>query len=118
MMFQEILAEVIEETPGGLAAAILGVDGIPVDEYGSSEVDLATLAVEFQSVLEGAKKVSGAIYGGEGLQEMILTTSDYQLFFRQLDDEYFLALALERAGSLGKARYLVARVLHDLREGL
>ena len=83
-------------------------------------MDLASLAVEFQQVLEQSRKVAGALYGdsGGGLEELILVTDAQQLFFRQIDDEIFEAIALERTGVLGKARYMVRSLLDNLREEL
>ena len=120
MTFQEILAAVLDDTPGALAGAIMGNDGIPLQEYAREpgRVDLPSVAVEFQSVLEQARKVAASLDDGGELQEFILMTSQNQLLFRQIDDEYFVVIALEPTGSLGKARYLIRSLLNDLREGL
>ncbi|MFQ5513089.1 MAG: roadblock/LC7 domain-containing protein [Myxococcota bacterium] len=122
MTFRQILEKIVNDTPGALAGAIMAADGIPVDEYGRSaeRVDLASMAVEFQRVLEQARKVSGTIYEGRTpvLQELILITSGHQLLFRQIDDEFFVTVALTPLGSLGKARYLVRSLLDDLRREL
>lgn len=124
MTFREVLAKIVDGTPGALAGAIMGSDGIPIDEYGTagSRLDLASVAIEFERVLDQARKVAGALFGGErpqgALEELVLMTPGLQLLFRQIDPEYFLVVALERTGSLGKARYLVRTVLHDLQEAL
>ena len=68
-----------------------------------------------------AEKVTGAVFGASasGLQELLITTGDGpQLLFRQIDDEYFLLVALSRTAGMGKARYLVRGILQDLREAL
>ena len=92
MTFGEILARVIDGTPGALAGAIMGNDGIPVDEYAveGSDVDLSALSIEFGGVLEQVRKVSGALYGGheDSLRELIVQTRGHQLLFRPIDDEY------------------------------
>ena len=122
MTFREILERVVLQTPGALAGAVMAGDGIPVDEFEREEgsVELAAVAVEFQSVLDQSRKVAGALYGdpGGGLQELILITSGHQLLFRQIDDEFFVTIALEPTGSLGKARYLVRSLLRELQEAL
>ncbi len=122
MTFREILETVVLQTPGALAGAVMAADGIPIDEYTreGERLDLAAVAVEFQRVLDQSRKVAGALYGGSGggLEELLLITSGHQLLFRQIDDEFFVTIALEPTGSLGKARYLIRSLLHDLQEAL
>ncbi len=122
MTFAEILARIVDGTPGALAGAIMGRDGIPIEEYAAvrDAVDLNAIAVEFERVLREAEKVASALFGPEAgeLQELVLTTGGPQLLFRQVDDECFLVIVLEKTGGLGKARYLVRSILQDLHEAL
>jgi len=122
MTFREILARVIDPTPGALAGAVMCSDGVAIDEYRRPEaqIDLNTVTVEFQLVLEQARKVAGALYGqgSGGLEELILKTPGHQLLFREIDEEYFLVVALRHDGMLGKARYLVNALLHKIEEAL
>jgi predicted regulator of Ras-like GTPase activity (Roadblock/LC7/MglB family) len=102
MTFREILQRLVEDTPGALAAVLMGSDGIPIDDYraAGARIDLPALAVEFQRVLDEAR------------------TSENQLLFREVDEEYFVVIALEPTGSLGKARYLMRSLLRDLQREL
>jgi len=122
MTFREILAQVIDQTPGALAGAIMGSDGIPVEEYAtaSSDLDLSAVTVEFGGVYEQLRKVAGSLYGqgGDGLEELVLCTRGHQLLFRAIDEEYLFVVALEPLGLLGKARYLVRSVMEELRSEL
>jgi predicted regulator of Ras-like GTPase activity (Roadblock/LC7/MglB family) len=125
MTFREILANVIDGTPGALAGAIMAGDGIPIEEYAvegveGADAELAAVAAEFEHVLGQVRKVTGALYGetAGALDELILQTPGRQLLFRQIDDEYFLLVALEPTGMLGKARFLARASLDDLREEL
>lgn len=122
MTFREVLAKVVEETPGARAALVMGADGIAVEEYqGSTEpIDVAAIAVECQRLLDQAHKAMGALEGEVGgeLEELVLQTQRHQILFHPVDEEYFLVVALDRFGLLGKARYLVAGLLHEIREEL
>jgi predicted regulator of Ras-like GTPase activity (Roadblock/LC7/MglB family) len=122
MTFHEILQKLVEETPGALAAAIMGDDGIPIDEFRAegARLDVSALAVEFQRVVQEAQKTAGALYDDPqaGLSELILITRGHQLLFREIDPEYFVVIALSPEGTLGKARYLVRSLLQELREEL
>ena len=72
MTFHEILQKLVEDTPGALAAALMGDDGIPIDEYRTdgARLDVAATAVEFQRVVQEARKAAGALYErqSDGLQ--------------------------------------------------
>jgi predicted regulator of Ras-like GTPase activity (Roadblock/LC7/MglB family) len=120
--FREILSDIVEQTPGGIAAAVMASDGIPVDEYRKrgAGLELASVAVEFQRVLEQAKQIAGLLYGQNGSQpeELVLVTGQHQLLFRQADGDHFVVIALDPTGMLGKARYLVRTLLDAIREEL
>jgi predicted regulator of Ras-like GTPase activity (Roadblock/LC7/MglB family) len=122
MTFKEALAKVVTGTPGARGALIIGTDGIPVEEFspGDESVDLPAVAVEFQGVLEEARKVADTL-GSEpsrGLEELVLQTTHDLLVFRALDEEYYLVVAMDRGGLLGKARYLISSLLHEIRQEL
>ncbi len=121
MTFRDLLAEIVDRTPGGLAGGIIGSDGIPVEEYCAAgvELDLASLAAEFQRVLDEARKIAGAFYARDDtLQELVVVTDTHQLLFRQVDEDYAVVVALDPSGLLGKARYLVRSILQELRNEL
>jgi predicted regulator of Ras-like GTPase activity (Roadblock/LC7/MglB family) len=83
-----------------------------------ARVDLPAVAVEFLAVLEGARKVARTLEADGALEELVLASRAHTLLFRQLDVEYFLVVALEPSGMLGKARYLVRTLMDELRERL
>ena len=122
MTFGEILAQIVEPTPGAIAGAIMGADGIAVDEYrrDGATLDLDALVVEFQLVVEQARKVATSLYreGGSGLEELILRTGAHQILFRHIDAEYCIVVVLEPEGLLGKARYLARSLLGSIRAEL
>ena len=122
MTFREILEHVVGQTPGALAGAIMGTDGISVEEWATeaSEVELSTLTIEFSGVFEQLRKASGSLYGegSDALEEVIVTTREHVLLFRPIDEEYLFVVALEPLGMVGKARYLVRSVMDELRQEL
>jgi predicted regulator of Ras-like GTPase activity (Roadblock/LC7/MglB family) len=121
MTFREILQQLVEGTPGALGAALVATDGIPVDEFArqGADLDLSRLAVEFQAALQASTKASGTLgSGGEELRELVLVTAQRQLLFRPVDDELVLLVALGPDGVLGRARFLAAQLLSDLRAQL
>ena len=125
MSFATILNEIVEGCGGGLGAALMGNDGIPIAEvvadtpaareYLTEEIGVA--GAEFSRILSEIAKASDALSGGV-VHETAVVLSRFTLIFRSVDDETFLAVAIAPDGNLGKARYLMRRRLLDLRQEL
>ena len=61
MPFADILKEVVHGTEGALGALIVGLDGIPVEEYAlNRELDLQSMTVEYSALLKEIEKGSQA----------------------------------------------------------
>jgi predicted regulator of Ras-like GTPase activity (Roadblock/LC7/MglB family) len=124
MSFAAMLREIVENCSGGIGAALMGSDGIPIEQVTASRAaasplaeDLATAGTEFSRILEEIRKAADAIAAGAVLETTILL-SRVTLVFRGVDDETFLVVALEPDGNLGKARYLIRKQLLALRQEL
>jgi predicted regulator of Ras-like GTPase activity (Roadblock/LC7/MglB family) len=122
MSFERILRSIVEECGGGLGAALMGNDGIPIAQVspqrpapGFDADDMGAAGVEFGRILDEIRKVSDALSGG-GLAEAVVSLARFTLVLRVVDSDTFLVLALQPDGNLGKARYLVRRQLLALRE--
>ena len=128
MNFEAILRTIVEECGGGIGAALMGNDGIPIEEFTASKsagsspagefgqpVEVGTAGVEFGRILMDIRRASDAL-GGGSLEETIIRVKGFMLIFQPIDDENFLVLALARDGNLGKARYLIRRHVHAIRE--
>ena len=118
MSFESILQAIVEECPGALGAALMGSDGIPVAEAqaleSGSEI-VGGAGVEFGRILDEVRKASDAI-GGGCLEEAVIQLARFTLIFRSVDAETFLVVILSPDGNLGKARYLMRRQLHAIRQ--
>ncbi len=128
MNFEAILRTIVEECGGGIGAALMGNDGIPIEEFTTSNspgssaagdsgqpVEVSTAGIEFGRILLDIRRASDALGGGP-LEETIIRVKGFMLVFQPVDDENFLVLALARDGNLGKARYLIRRHVHAIRE--
>ncbi len=128
MNFEAILRTIVEECGGGIGAVLMGNDGIPIEEYTASQsagasaagefghpVEVGTAGVEFGRILMDIRRASDAL-GGGAVEETIVRVKGFMLVFQPVDDENFLALALTRDGNLGKARYLIRRHVHAIRQ--
>lgn len=128
MNFETILRTIVEGCGGGIGAALMGNDGIPIEEFTASRapnaaspreldqaVEVGIAGVEFGRILTDIRRASDAL-GGGALEETIIRVKGFMLVFQPIDDENFLVLALDRDGNLGKARYLIRRHLYALRQ--
>ena len=123
MSFGSILRGIVEQCGDALGAALMGNDGIAIDEFATEPrgdepaFDIATAGVEFGRILDDVRKASDALGGGD-VEETIVRTARFLLVFRIVDDEYFVVVAIRPDGNLGKARYLIRRSLLAIREEL
>ena len=124
MNFASILQEIVDECGGGMAAALMGADGIPIEQVeasgeggGALSDDVDVLGVEFGRILDEMRKASDAV-GGGALEEVSVRLSNFWVLMRMVDEETYLVLAIEPDGNMGKARFLMRRQLMALRDEL
>jgi predicted regulator of Ras-like GTPase activity (Roadblock/LC7/MglB family) len=106
-VFAELLRKVVDNVDGGLAAVIMGLDGIPVETYvkQSDRVDVNTVAMEFSFILGQVRKAGDSLQVGS-LEELSIRAQRLVLICRMVSPQYFVAVAVAPDGNLGKARYL------------
>jgi len=124
MSFKEILQEIVEDCGGGVGAALMGTDGLPIEQVmvdgatdGPVLEDISVVGVEFQRVLDEVRKASDGIEAG-AMEETVLVFARMSLVFRPVDHETFLVVAVAPDGNLGKARYLIRKSLYAIRQEL
>jgi predicted regulator of Ras-like GTPase activity (Roadblock/LC7/MglB family) len=107
-MFQDVLREIVERTDGAIASLLMGFDGITVDSYSktTSSLNVESVGSEYSVVL-GQIKQAAAMLDLGAAHEVAVQAENMTTVIRLLNDEYFVAMALEPAGNFGKARYLL-----------
>ena len=106
-MFAETLKKVVDNIEGGIAAVIMGLDGISVDSYVKLDdrVDVNTVAMEFSFILTQVRKAGDSLSVGS-LEELSVKAQRLLLVCRMLSPQYFIAIVMAPEGNFGKARYL------------
>ena len=124
MMFTAILRGIVEQCGGGIGAALMGTDGIPIDQFVSGEVpdgplseDIGTAGVEFNRILDEIRKAADGLAGG-AMSETVVVLTRFSLAFRPVDEESYLVVVVAPDGNLGKARYLMRNSLSAIRDEL
>jgi predicted regulator of Ras-like GTPase activity (Roadblock/LC7/MglB family) len=107
MAFVDILKQVVNDTDGALGALIVGIDGIPVEEYATTEdLDLQSMTVEYSTLLKEIEKGSQAAQLGS-TKEVTVLADKAMIMLRRLNDEYFMVLIIKPDGNFGKGRFLL-----------
>ena len=106
-MFADTLRKVVDNVDGGIAAVIMGLDGIPVDSYvrQSDKLDVNTVGMEFSFILGQVRKAGDSLQVG-GLEELTVKAQRLMLVCRMVSPQYFIAVVMAPEGNFGKARYL------------
>ena len=118
-MFKSILREVVENTDGAVASILMGFDGITVDSYvdDASGIDMETVGSEYSQVLTQIRQAAQLLEMGSA-REVAVQAENMTTLMRLLNDEYFVALAMQPTGNLGKARFLLRMQAAKLLENL
>ncbi len=108
MSFREHLQQVVQDTDGAVACALMGVDGIEVDSHFQEELDLdvRTLLVEYSTLFRSARDAAATQQAGE-VSELSVQSDRLLVVARLVSPEYFLVVALRPGGNFGKARFML-----------
>ena len=119
MSYKESLKSITESVGGGLAAIIMGYDGIPIDEYlvDSTQFDLQLLTVEYANLLRDIRRTVELLENG-AMEEVSIATDRLRVLVRVINDQFFLVLVITADGNYGKGRYLLNREALKLKDDL
>jgi predicted regulator of Ras-like GTPase activity (Roadblock/LC7/MglB family) len=118
-MFRESIREVVEGTDGGLAGVLMDFEGIAVETYskGDQPFDIQAVGAEFSVILKSIQRATESLEAG-GPNEVAIQSEKVTTLIRILNEEYFLAVALEPTGNFGKGRFLMRTAAPKLLEQL
>jgi len=107
MPFSDIMKEIVNGTEGAVGALIVGLDGIPVEEYSiNKEMDIQSMTVEYSALLKEIEKGSQSAQIGS-TREVTVIADKAMIMLRRLNDEYFIVLIINPEGNFGKGRFLL-----------
>ena len=107
-MFKEALREMVDGTDGGVAALLMGYDGIAVESFtrDDAELDIQTVGMELSQAVKDIRRATEQLEAG-GTREVAIQAEKLLTIIRMLNGEYFVALAMKPEGNYGKGRFLV-----------
>jgi predicted regulator of Ras-like GTPase activity (Roadblock/LC7/MglB family) len=107
MSFADIMKEIVQGTEGALGAVVVGIDGIPVEEFSITEdIDLQSMTVEYATLLKEIERGSQASDLGS-TKEVTVIAEKAMIMLRRLTEEYFMVLIIKPDGNFGKGRFLL-----------
>ena len=110
-MFNENLREIKQKTEGCLGVLIMGMDGIAVEELwdgAGKDANLDVAVAEYTALIRNARRTSQDM-GLGALRELVVITESANFVMRLVSSDYFLVLAVDPEGNLGRGRYELRR---------
>ena len=115
MTFSEILQRIADEEKDAMGIAIVGMDGIVVEErVVERNIDLASISAEYSSVLKDIDRVSDSLKFG-AVKELVVVTDKAIILMKGINKDYFIIFAIRPDGNIGKGRFLIRRELPRLK---
>lgn len=120
-MFVEALKEVVDNTDGAVACLLMDVEGIPLESYiregSTAPFDIEVVGAEFSVIVKSVQRTVDSLEAG-GAKELAVQADKVITIIRLLTAEYFIAVALEPSGNIGKGRYMMRVIAPKLVEEL
>lgn len=105
MSLKEILAGILDNVDGAIAAFIMAGDGIPIEQYiVESAFEVQSLAVEYTAVIKEVRRAVDILKIGE-LEEVAISTGDLSVLIRTVGEDLLAVLILTKNGNNGMGRY-------------
>jgi predicted regulator of Ras-like GTPase activity (Roadblock/LC7/MglB family) len=118
-MFKEALQGVVEGTEGGIAGLLMDFEGIPVESFTrpGATLDIETVGAEVSVVVKAIQRASEMLEAGE-TREVAFRSEKMTTLIRVINKGYFVAVAIEPEGNIGKSRFLLRIIAPRLAEEL
>jgi predicted regulator of Ras-like GTPase activity (Roadblock/LC7/MglB family) len=117
MTFRDIIEEMHKKDPGVTSGALVGADGLTVEEWHApgDRQDLPALCAEAAQVFRESDRIASENGLGEG-RELCLDGERGRLFVHRVTAEYVLAVVTGTTVVPGKCRFLLGQAARKARE--
>jgi len=118
MDFKSVLQKIVTSVDGAIGAGVIGEDGIAIDQFSSkSDFDITAAGAEYSTIISSAKKASTS-FGLGKTNEVLISTEKATMIMMMVGDNYFVTLALNIDGNLGRGRLELKKSIPDLEKML
>jgi predicted regulator of Ras-like GTPase activity (Roadblock/LC7/MglB family) len=104
MDFKSVLRETVSNVDGAVGAGLVGLDGIVVDQVSTrADFDMTVAGAEYATIVKSARKASEE-FGIGTTNEVMISTEKTTMLMMTVGKDYFVALAMNLDGNLGRGR--------------
>jgi uncharacterized protein len=111
----ELLAYLVDNVDGALAAFVGGSDGLLIEQHPKQGQDMSGVTAQWTNVLTAMTSVSTGLKAGK-VEEAIMTAEKVIAYARQLSPELFCVVIMNPSGNIGKARLYSQKLAKSLLE--
>jgi predicted regulator of Ras-like GTPase activity (Roadblock/LC7/MglB family) len=116
MSFTEVLKDSVHQVNGAVSALILGVDGMPVEEYTEEKlISLDDLSAEASQLMKNIDTAADGLGLGEA-REFSIVSDLCGIIMRKINPEYYIALVIKPDGNYGKGRFVLRSLVPRIEE--
>ena len=116
MSFTPILKEAVQRVDGAVSASIIGIDGMPVEEYAVEKIiNLDDLSAESSQMMKNIANAAVSLGLGDA-SEFSIISDLCGIIMRKITDEYYLALIIRPEGNYGKGRFVMKSTVAKLEQ--
>jgi predicted regulator of Ras-like GTPase activity (Roadblock/LC7/MglB family) len=110
-VFREVLARTGHDLPGCKGAALVGLDGMVIEQWTLEDTSsMESVAAELSSLLKAARGATRNTEGGP-LAEVTLRTEAWAGVIRSVGAGYYLMVLTAPDALLGRTRFFVERAI-------
>ncbi len=114
MSFTPTLKEAVQRVDGAVSASIIGIDGMPVEEYAVEKIiNLDDLSAESSQMMKNVDNAAQSLGLGEA-GEFSIISDLCGIIMRKINSEYYLALIIRPDGNYGKGRFVLKSTVAKL----
>jgi len=118
MDFKSVLQKIVTSVDGAIGAGVIGEDGIAIDQFSAkTDFDITAAGAEYSTIISSAKKASTS-FGLGKTNEVLISTEKATMIMMMVGDNYFVTLALNIDGNLGRGRLELKKSIPDLEKML
>ncbi len=118
MDFKTILNEIVGNVDGAIGAGLVGTDGIVIDQVSTKgSFDISSVGAEYATIIKNAKKASEN-FGLGKTSEIMISTERAMMIMMTISSDYFITLALDLDGNLGRGRLEIKKAIPRLEKEL